>query len=86
MPFPLSIRDRGDFPRHRLELDLRLCFVIAGRTEGISRAGAGHVLTLLASLGRAKAGWCAAGLHTETVRGWKEGADWVGSRFRPNFD
>jgi hypothetical protein len=42
----LNIRDRGDFPRRRLELDLRLCFIVVRRTEGIGRAGAGRVLGL----------------------------------------
>jgi hypothetical protein len=39
-----------DFPRRRLELELVLSFVIAGRTEGVGRAGADRVLMLLASL------------------------------------
>jgi hypothetical protein len=41
----------GDFPHRRLKLELGLCFIIAGRMEGIGRAGAGCVLALLASLG-----------------------------------
>jgi hypothetical protein len=52
MLFLLSIRDRGDFPRWHLKLELELCFVIVGRTEGVGRAGASSVLTLLALLGR----------------------------------
>jgi hypothetical protein len=52
MPFPLSIRDRGHFPQQRLELELRLCFIVVGRTDGIGWASAFHVLTLLGLLGR----------------------------------
>jgi hypothetical protein len=52
MPFPSRISDGGDFPQWHLELELRLCLIIAGRTEGVGRAGAGYVLVLLASLGR----------------------------------
>jgi hypothetical protein len=51
MPFPLSIRDRGHFPQQRLKLELRLCFIVVGRTDGIGWAGAFHVLTLLGLLG-----------------------------------
>jgi hypothetical protein len=47
----LNIGDRGDFPRWRLKLELRLSFIIMRRTEGIGRAGAGHVLILLGLAG-----------------------------------
>jgi hypothetical protein len=53
MSFPLRIRDRGVFFRWHLELELGLCLSIAGRMEGIGRAGASRVLALLASLGYA---------------------------------
>jgi hypothetical protein len=47
----LNIRDRGDFTRCHLELELELCLVIARRMEGVSRAGAGHALMLLGFIG-----------------------------------
>jgi hypothetical protein len=42
MPFPSRIRDRGVFPQWCLELEVRLCLSVAGRTEGVGRASAGR--------------------------------------------
>jgi hypothetical protein len=66
--FPSRIRDMEDFPWRRLELELVLSFVVAGRTEGVDWACAGRVLTLLASwccdMGRTSGGsWARVGLH-----------------------
>jgi hypothetical protein len=74
MPFPSRIRGRGDFPWWCLELELGLCFIIAERMEGVGRAGAGHVLALLASLGRdvvcAQGGsWVGLGRAKNEIRG-----------------
>jgi hypothetical protein len=66
MLFPSRIRDRGDFPGRRLELELRLCLIIAGRMEGIGQAGAGRVLALLVSLGR----YAGRAQERKLGRGW----------------
>jgi hypothetical protein len=78
----LNIRDRGDFPRRRLELDLRLCFVVVRRTEGIGRAGAGRVLMLLGLTGprrgpRAREEWETrlgrlGGIRPMAIENWKK--------------
>jgi hypothetical protein len=47
----LNIRDRGDFPWRRLELELGLCFIIVRRTDGVGRAGVGRALMLLGFAG-----------------------------------
>jgi hypothetical protein len=44
MSFSMNIRDRGDFPRRRLELELKICFLITRRMEVVGRADAGRVL------------------------------------------
>jgi hypothetical protein len=63
----LKIRDRGDYPRRRLELELGLCFIIMRRTEGVGRAGAGRTLMLLGhDVGRAR-----------KRNGWPGWAGWV---------
>jgi hypothetical protein len=66
----LNIRNGGDFPRWRLELELRLCFVVARRTEGVGWAGAVHALMLLGFTGPR---------HRPHVREeWKARLGWLG--------